>query len=318
MANKQILNREDSENESVLFDNEELVDYFTAYFLLHDGRAISKELRSAKEAHDVKRYEKAEATGAPAKQILKALEISDEAPFWKHFSDSQEEGRKIIMSAPQSRAEVFIENRYPSLFSSFLNYLEPLVLAGMRSGKLLFTWWRAVNYGFSVTPHVEDKEAKPNAFPYLTVEDMTEDDRRAFRWTVEDVFFEHLYKAVRFARATRKDLTKEEAQAIEEWTPLPYPADGYPIERLVKMHTYPDYAFEEKELYESWEYEMELYLPIAIHRLDRATYYATKYNGTEYKDYIKSLNVEEDFDYNRGAGEYKKVMQEGYVWHWEE
>ena len=318
MANKQILNREDSENESVLFDNEELLDFFSVYYLLHDVKNIQEDLLTAKEAHYAKYFEKNIRDGKSYTELKKDYKQSIKY-VWQLYADNPEECTKILMEAPQSRAEVFIENRYPSLVSSFLNYLEPLVLAGMRSGVLISTWWRAVNYGFSVTPYPEEGEVTPtNAFPYLTVEEMTEEDRRAFRWTVEDTFFNIINLSVGFySTATKAELTEKEYTALETGALPPYPEKGFTTEELIKRHSDNESTLTEDELC-SWEYEMELSLPIAINRLDNALCYATKYSGTEYKDYIKSLNVEEDFDFNRGAGEYKKVMQEGYVWHWEE
>lgn len=319
MDNKQILNREDSENESVLYNEEELLDFFFGYFLIYDMPAIISELNTAKDAHGLNFIQK---NYTPEKKVRDVRLTYEQGitKVWQLYADSQEEASEIVNRPPLRRAEEFITNRYPSFYSYFLGYLEPLVLVGMRGGWLIGTWWRAVNYGFSVTPTTEDEEEKPNAFPYLNVEDMTEGDRRAFRWTVEDVFFNIIGLSLSFyAKARTEDLKEKEYTAFETGTPLPpYPAEGLTKEELIKRHSTDSDTLTEKELFQSWLYEVELYLPIAVHRLDEALYYATKYSGAEYKEYIKSLNVEEDFNFNRGAGEYKKVMTEGYVWHWGE
>ena len=318
MANKQILNREDSENESVLISEKELDTFLSMYYTVTDLKTYKAEVEKIKFSHAVKRflgeYKKGEATVKEA--IEKAIPKGSE-PIWNYIGDTQEEAVNLLIKPWGDRAGEFIENRYPTLSSFFINYLEPLVLAGMRSGELIYTWWRAVNYGFSVTPHTEDEEAKPNAFPYLNVEDMTEDDRRAFRWTVEDVFNNILIECFAF-HLLKRGITDEEYKALEDGRIDFYREGGYTKEELLQRYSNRAQSEYSEEDLDFWGYDMELYLPIAIHRLDRALYYATKYNGTEYKDYIKSLNVEEDFNFNRGAGEYKKVMTEGYVWHWEE
>lgn len=316
MANKQILNREDSENESVLLSREELERFLSLYFNVTDVKRYSQEIESIKFSQAVKRFREKYKEGDI--KIREAIDLAipkGNAPAFLLLADSAEEAANLLLNPWGGRAEEFITNRYPSLYSYFLGYLEPMVLAGMRSGALLDTWWRAVNYGFSVTPATEDEEEKPNAIPYLNVEDMTEDDRRAFRWTVEDIFHTILLACLAFHIA-RKGLTDEEYKSIEEGNITFYKKEGYTKAELIEAF-YSKANYTEEDL-DCFDFEVRLYLPIAIHRLDEALYYATKYSGAEYKEYIKSLNVEKDFNFNRGAGEYKKVMTEGYVWHWGE
>ena len=54
MDNKQILKREESENESVLYTSEELVDLFMGYYLLLGQEDTVADLRRAREAKELK------------------------------------------------------------------------------------------------------------------------------------------------------------------------------------------------------------------------------------------------------------------------
>lgn len=314
MDNKQILNREDSENESVLLSDKTLETLLSLYYTVTDVKRYSQDIESIKYAQAVKRVRQIYGEGEVKMREAIDLALPTDTKAYLLLADSVEEAAGLLLNPWGNRAEEFIVNRYPTLFSSFLGYLEFMVLAGMRSGYLNFTWWRAVDYGFSVTPYTEEEKLIPNAFPYLNVEDMPEGDRRAFRWIVEDVFHIALMMCFYF-HVGRKGLTEEEYKAIEEGNISFYNKDGYTEEEIINLFSQ---RFTKEDL-GSFDFEILLCLPIVVSRLDEALYYATKYRGTEYKEYIKSLNVEEDYNYNLGDLEkYNKIMEEGYVWHWAE
>lgn len=327
MDNKQILKREDSENESVLYNSEDLVALFMGYYLLLGNDVTRTDLRNAREEYEYKVMEEVfssckDVTRSELREAIALTKYSEDAPIYKRYGKTPEEALNVFHSTLSRRAEDFIERRYPTFCSLFLNYLERLVLVGMRTGVLKNSWWRAYNYGFSVEPYplkVEDNT--PNAFPYTSVEEMTETDKRAYLWTVEDILYSIMGKTLcRTLRQPAKD--EKEIDAIVEGKKRaiePYPEGGYEAEEIAERASSKDYTVQVSELYESWEWDMELYLPIAIHRFDEAIYYAIKYAGAEYKEYIKSLNVEEDYNYCLGGFEaYSKAMEEGYVWHWVE
>lgn len=232
----------------------------------------------------------------------------------------------------KEKARLFISSREERLRSSFCKeYLAPFVLAGMRGGWLINTWWRAVCYGFSVSPsnydEVEDKsQTEYYAFPYRSLDEMTENDRRAFLWTVEDVYYDMEGRSLNVQLRADKELLASFKEGEETGIYFkPYPKQGYKAEELARQHSSEEYPMTVDELYDSWEYDIELFFPIVLNRQDEAIYYALKYKGTEYLDYIRSLNVEADYDYNGSEAEeldegekadsYSKVMTEGYVWH---
>lgn len=320
MDNKQILKREESENESVLYTSEELVDLFMGYYLLLGQEDTVADLRRAREAKELKLIDRifSSRKNISKEDIKEAVALTtygEDTPLWERFGDTPEAATQVLASSLTDRAEDFIESRYSLLCSAFLNYLEPMLLVGMRTGLLQNSWWRAYNYGFSVEPYtVKGEESTPNAFPYTSVEEMTEADKRAFLWTVEDT----LHSII--GRTLIRTLTQPAKEAEEEGREIkPYPEQGYKAEEIARRASYKDDVIQPSELYDSWEWDIELYLPVIINRLDEAIYYAIKYRGAEYKDYIQSLNVEKDYNLNLGNfEEYNKAMKEGYVWHWVE
>lgn len=212
-----------------------------------------------------------------------------DAPVWQHYGDTIEEGVMVVLDNFYRVGGEFVEIREPLLRSALLTYIEPIILAAMREGILRYTWLKMCSYGFSIEP---TKEGEPNAFPYMSVEAMTENDSRAFRLTVEEIYYLAIISTI---WETVRRANRDKAEPLFKI----YPKDGYRT----------------AEPSESWEGEVVKLLPIVRHRIDEAAYYAIRYIGKEYKQYIDSLNVAEDYDYNRGKGKYNEVMKEGYIWH---
>lgn len=326
MNNKQILKREDSENESVLNTHDGLVDLFIGYYLLlgqEDTVADLRRARVAKELNIINRLlsSRKNIRISDLKEAVALTTYGEDTPLWERFGDTPKAVSQVIDSSLTERAEDFIESRYPLLCSAFLNYLEPMLLVGMRTGVLQNSWWRASNYGFSVEPYtVKEEESTPNAFPYTSVEDMTEADKRAFLWTVEDTLHSIMGRTLISTLFKQIVGDEEDGEAEEDGREIkPYPEQGYKAEEIARRASDKDNVIQPSELYDSWEWDIELYLPVIINRLDEAIYYAIKYRGAEYKDYIQSLNVEKDYNLNLGNfEEYNKAMKEGYVWHWVE
>lgn len=230
-----------------------------------------------------------------------------------------------LLYVAKEKARQFMSGREERLRSVFCTeYLAPMLLGGMRGGWLVNTWWRATCYGFSVNPWDTDErtgENKYNAFPYRSLDEMTDNDRRAFLWTVEDTYYEaESTNAIELVEAYFKEGEGVYFANREEGADARfkcYSKDGYSAEEIARRHSTKDEPRTVDDIYASWEYDMELYFPRAIYRQGEALYYAFKYSGTEYLDYIRSLNLEEDFDYGTTDERnlYRNIMKEGYVWH---
>lgn len=316
--------REDyTEVESVVPTREERETTYSLYSFLINAEENQKDFNRRKDA----RYNIAIWEAIKSGKFESASEAVDYVdserkgkPLYSNLADSPEEAIDYLKDVVLRRAKGFIESREETLRTSFCTrYLAPLVLAGMRGGFLLCTWWRAVCYGFSVEPcsssKEKGKEPAYNAFPYRSLDDMTPDDRRAFLWTVEDVYYS-MESLSLLPQLDKKVVDVEELERDGRYF-VPYPKDGYTKEEIAARHSDKEQKVEVEDLYNSWEYEMELYFPIAIHRQDEAIYYALKYCGAEYLEYVKSLNVVEDFDYGTESETllYNNIMKEGYVWH---
>ena len=322
MAKKQPTREDYKEVESVVPTPE---DRELGYFLL--SAIINRQENETEAKDEIERrafitfLELVSEEGYDIDKVLEKWEARQEAKGEEgRRADKRQENEDYFSSFKEiakDKALSFLNSREEKLRSAFCKeYLAPMLLAGMRGGWTVNSWWRAVCYGFSVSPsnwdEVEDKsQTEYYAFPYRSIDEMTEDDRRAFLWVVEDVYYNLEWVSLGWEVDERLKLAEADNEQIQLrfWKLEPYKKEGYEKEEIARRH-----SSTVQDLYETWEYDMELYLPIAINRLDEARYYALKYKGTEYLDYIKSLNVEEDFDYERDE-KYSEVMKEGYVWH---
>lgn len=198
-----------------------------------------------------------------------------------------------------SEALHFRDTREPVFRSLFLRYVTEVFLAGLEYGGVTFvcTWWRAVNYGFSVSPYDMDKPDKDGNytvqdFPYKSLEEMPEKDKEAFLKTVEDIYFN--IEEISCGHISAQDLEAkkeaDEADGEQKYVYNLYPEGGYTDEELAEWE-----SVDTKELDTSWIYDIERYSPFIINRFQQAMYYAVKFTGSEYQDYIKSLNGAEDF-----------------------
>lgn len=283
------------ENESVVPTREDSVASFSVYSLFVNPDDYGQDLQAIVEA---RRYRKILATVKGGnfetpRELREALSVAlseEGAPLYTRFGDTLEEATEKVSRLLESKAESFLDTREASFRSAFLPYVEALLLVGMRAKILVNTWWRLVNYGFSVQPYddsVEPGEAgyTVSDFPYVSVSDMPEKDKEAFRQVTLDVYYTMLDVCTYFH-------TTEKAREDEDYSFRPYPKEGYTASELARKWEYES----TDKLYETWEHEPELYLGFALFRLDEALYYAFKYRGSEYKDYLSSLNVAEDWN----------------------
>lgn len=280
-----------------------LESIFFALSLLHNNKDGVAEFKGIREAHERDRfYEELDKSEGDYKEAMARTELPADAPVWKYYGNSVQEVAQAFTNIYHDRAEELTAKREPQLRKAFLPYLESMVLAGMRSGLFRSSWLRACEYGFSIAPLTlkADGKAEPMAFLYTSEKDMPEKDREALRLVVEDMYYELLGKTAILCLRLKAGEKVQGIMSSEDSLCPHFPAEGYK---------------EAKELPIEWYTDVEKHLPIIRHRLDEATYYAVKYTGAEYKTYIESLNVAEDYDYNRGKGKYNEVMKEGYIWH---
>ena len=158
-----------------------------------------------------------------------------------------------------------------------------------------------MNYGFSVEPY--DKDGKEVAFPYSSVSAMKKKDGKAFRLLVLDYYAE--LETTGSVYHAREAWREEDENGKLDLSFRPYPKDGFTAEEIASQHSYKgEEPIKPEELYESWEWDIELYLPFLVYRFEESLYFALKYPGNEYKRHIESLNFREDWDNNYGETEY--------------
>lgn len=271
-------------------------------------------------------------------EYLKKKEESEKgkAPIYKQLGyETVEDAMEDIFGEAYSRADNFIDTREEQFQKALLPYIEAMLIAGMRAKLLACVWIRLELYGFSVAPYNWDTKESfgredLNVFPYTSVSEMPKKDREAFEKVSLDVLYEieshgSFYQLSRTStykkwQAEKLNIKSEGGEPEEEGDKRsyfkPYPKDGLSKKELVLLHRDEDNkdASEDEiysSLFDSWETEPEVYLPILYFRYDEALYYALKYSGDEYKRYIESLNVEEDFDYGTEDESllYRNIMQ---------
>lgn len=287
------------ENESVIPTREERIADFSIYSLFAQPDEFSNGMDGLRSRRLYCRLMETLKSGRyeDEKDAIDASFSDEGRPLYERYGDSPDDALAKIRELTEKPAEVFLDKKEASFRSAFLPYLESVLIAGMRAKVLVNTWWRLVNYGFSAQPFDETKEPdltgedgakyySVSDFPYRSVSEMPAKDKEAFRQVTLDVYYVlesicSLYHTTEPARADEEDNTFR-----------PYPKEGYSMEKLAK-----DWEYETPgELYDSWEHEPELYLSFALYRFDEALYYAFKYVGNEYKEYLSSLNVAEDWN----------------------
>lgn len=315
--------RENSEKKSVIPSLEKRVEIYSLYSYMINPEKWSNELKQREDATTKRRILTPDASSFK-ERLKRAFDDVEKQPVYKRYGDDKEEVLDFFLSGLQQPAEAFLNQREEKLRTTFCKeYLAPLVLAGMKSGVFVNTWWRAVAcYGFSVEPFTDSKDGGStviNAFPYSSLEEMKEGDLTAFSLTVQDVYY--AMEAIAWDRqANRKAEAEEwldEAEKRGSYFTY-YPKDGLTAEELLQAFTIDgkeDTTVE--DLYSSWYFDIALRCPIAISRQDEAIYYALKYIGDEYKGYIAGLSAEQDFNYGTKDEKhlYKNIMKEGYLWH---
>lgn len=295
-----------SENESVRYEADEKFNLFAVYSLLILAGEHWRELKEQKE-------------GLFYSQVWKNLQEEKV----ESFGEAIDLAEKQLAASPQlegigsrknvvtSSVEHFLETREGLFRSAFLPFLEGAVLAGLRTGLLVNSWWRLANYGFSVEPY--NAKGESAAFPYRSVSDMKKKDADAFRELVEDLYcilgtIGASYH-IREIKEKGIPLFLPEIRGINNPPFQPYPKDGFKDEEIAYQHS----ITLVEELYQDWEFDIELYLPFLVFRFEEALYYALKYPGNEYQDYLRSLNLREDWNSNFLDAEYQyeTVMGEG-------
>ena len=292
-------------NESVRNEGEDKLNAYTLYAFLILQEEHSRELESQVEGRVYVLAQKA-LKETEAESLPEALEHVKKdvlgGAIYKRYSDTPEGAIGTLEKVVYSSSKHFLDTREESFRLAFLPYIEEVLLAGLRSGILLCSWWRLVNYGFSVEPY-DDNSDEVALFPYRSLSEMTKKDRDALRELALD-YYSELESCGGYYHAI-ESFRKPDEEGRVDYSFRPYPKDGFTAEEIARQHSYKDEEeLPVEELYKSWEYETELYLPFLAYRFDEALYYAMTYPGKEYLDYIKSLNVREDWDENYGETEY--------------
>ena len=294
-------------NESVRNEGEDKLTAYTLYAFLILQEEHSRELESQVEGRVYVLAQKA-LKETEAESLPEALEHVKKdvlgGAIYKRYSDTPEGAIGTLEKVVYSSSKHFLDTRADAFRLAFLPYVEAVLLAGLRSGILVNSWWRLVNYGFSVEPYTDKTpKDKLEAFPYRSLSEMKKKDRDAFRELAED-YFSELESTGGFLHALESMREPDEAGKVD-YSFRPYPKDGFTAEEIARQHSYKEEEeLKVEELYNSWEFDIELYLPFLVFRFEEALYYAMKYPGKEYLDYIKSLNVREDWDENYGETEY--------------
>lgn len=291
-------------NEPVINEGEDKRHIYALYSWLIQTEEHTREIETRKEGRLFLNVQKALQEGK-AESLSEAVDYvrkNMDGGIYKQLADSPEEAITTLFDVVETSVEHFLNTREESFRSAFLPYVEGVLLAGLRAGILVNSWWRLANYGFSVEPY--DKDGEKVAFPYRSVSEMKKKDKDAFLLLAVDYFSE--LETVGSMYHVRERWREQGESGEVDFSFRPYPKDGFTAEEIASR--YPAGEDEEPitvdELYESWEWDIELYVPFLVYRFEEALYYALKYPGNEYKRHIASLNVREDWDANYGETEY--------------
>lgn len=292
---------EQYKNEPVTPTREERENTYLFYCLLIRQGEISSELSKVKEGRFCQLIQKAlqEKKAETLSEAVDYVKAGLEGGVYKELADTHEEAMGTLWEVFVSPSRHFLDTREESFRLAFSPYVEGVLLAGLRAGILVNTWWRLANYGFSVEPY--NKGGERVAFPYRSVSEMKKKDRDAFRLLEEDFYSELELLGSSFHITEPKREPGKDGEV--DFSFRPYPKEGFTAEEIAERYSQEE-PIQADELYESWEWDIELFLPFLVNRFEESLYYALKYPGNEYKRHIESLNVREDWDAHYGETEY--------------
>ena len=290
-------------NEPVINEGEDKRNVYGLYSFIIQTEEHARDIETRKEGRLFLNVQKAlqEGKAESFSEAVEYVQRNMEGGLYKHYGDSPEETVRTIKDVVETSVDNYLNTREESFRLAFLPYVEGVLLAGLKAGILVNSWWRLVNYGFSVEPY--DKDGKEVAFPYSSVSAMKKKDGEAFRLLVLDYYAE--LETTGSVYHAREAWREEDENGKLDLSFRPYPKDGFTAEEIASQHSYKgEEPIKPEELYESWEWDIELYLPFLVYRFEESLYFALKYPGNEYKRHIESLNVREDWDNNYGETEY--------------
>lgn len=285
-----------TEVESEEFTEEEFIMHAMSYAYVINAKENESDAQERAEGKIAIALRELLSTGKYESKKDALLELVKRFEQEKTEYDSCTKTRRELLPA-FNRAEHFLSSRELILRKAFLPYLEAMLIAGLKAKKITHVWTRASFYGFSSEPFDWSKGERffredMKDFPYSSMKEMKEKDREAFEKVATDVYYSLFFSGA--CRQIKKTRTTEGVPFI------PSPKEGYSFQELADLHrdgeedTRTDEQIVE-DLYQYWDTETDALLPILLFRLEEAIYYALKFHGDEYKKYLESLNVAEDF-----------------------
>ena len=296
--------------DTVLNDNEfRVMLYATLLQILHEDkyRAERQEAREGYYAGRLLQIMK-EGRASSTREAIRQIEAEDEtSPVYRLYAETPEEAMDVFQNTYFAPGEHFVATREPAVRKAYSKYIASVLLVGLRGRWLIGGWYRLADWGFSVLPYTDKDEEV--AFPYKSYEEMEGTDREAFNMLVEEYY--SLCETNLYAQMglEKKALPEEQRADYKPEYPT-YPIEGYSMEEILQSY---EGKLTEEDIREGWDCDILRFLPMLISRFGEAMYYALKYQGSEYKEYIKSLNVAEDWDVvykDNPEDTYAKIMEE--------
>lgn len=295
-------------NEAVINDKEAREHIYATLLHILNPERYEAELSEMKEGYYARRLLVKAQEGKELREALKAIEAEDEASkVYRRFADMPDEAVDMLAKKYYAPGEHFVATRESAVRQAYSTYIASTLIVALRGRWTINTWWRLADWGFSVLPYNEKEEEV--AFPYRSYEELTGTDKEAFDMLVEEYY--SLCETNLYAQMglEKKALPEEQRADYKPEYPT-YPIEGYSMEEILQSY---EGKLTEEDIREGWDCDILRFLPMLISRFGEAMYYALKYQGSEYKEYIKSLNVAEDWDVvykDNPEDTYAKIMEE--------
>lgn len=283
--------------------------YATLLFIMNYDSTLAQ-AEEMKERHYSKKVMRVFESGRTSdlREACRIVDAEEEGnQVYQRIADTREEAVEILLNAYYAPGESFVATREPAVRQAYSKYIASTLIVALRGRWIVNSWWRLVDWGFSVEPF-NDKDEEV-AFPYKSYEELTGTDKEAFDMLVEEYY--SLCETNLYAQMglEKKALPEEQRADYKPEYPT-YPIEGYSMEEILQSY---EGKLTEEDIREGWDCDILRFLPMLISRFGEAMYYALKYQGSEYKEYIKSLNVAEDWDVvykDNPEDTYAKIMEE--------
>jgi len=265
--------------------------------IVYDSNSLEESLRESVDMTYSRRFSqidlenrasgKEESVLDTGKRALETM-VGEKEPIYRAFGDTPEEAMENSQRALNQKIDYFLTSREEHIKRAFVDYIAETLTIILSTGRCNGAWHLAKSYGMK-----EDYEAKTlEEVRYKGKDQLSKKDWEAIQKTAE-ALYSGAYYTLQLFYSMPVSLVENLEEVTVDRAYRDYRKTGYSLEVLKAHNMEESTTIEDME--ERFWYSLQLYAPYVLYHLNKALFFAFKLKGTEYKDYLSSLNAWEDF-----------------------